>query len=252
MLSSRTRLLLGDETVERIRHSRVIVFGVGGVGSWCVEALVRSGVRHVTIVDSDRVCESNVNRQLMATSFTIGRVKVDALRERLLSICPEASIDARFEAFSADTASGFRLEEYDYIIDAIDSLQDKMLLIRMACDTGAVLFSSMGAARKLDPMRIKVAEFRKVYGCPLAKALRHGFRKQGNMPVKKFKCVFSDELLDNMGTTDEQRANGSLVHITGMFGFTLAGLVIQDIRESLSGGRLRPSCAGSDGCADGA
>ena len=225
---SRTRLLIGDETAARLSDVRVIVFGVGGVGSWCVEGLVRSGVRRLTIVDQDRICPSNVNRQLMATVDTVGRVKVDALKKHLLTISPEAEIDARHEAFNAATAAAFDIGSYDYVVDAIDSLQDKMLLIRTACDAGVRLFSSMGAARKLDPTRVKVAEFWKVYGCPLARSLRQGFKRSGLMPSRKFKCVFSDELLDNAGMSDEPRANGSLVHITAVFGFTLAGLVIED------------------------
>ncbi len=229
---SRTRLLLGDTVMERIRSARVAVFGVGGVGSWCVEGLVRSGVRHVTIVDFDRVSTSNINRQLMATAHTVGRVKVEAMKEHLLEINPSAEITAVNGRFCAGTADTFRLEDYDYIIDAIDSIDDKMLLITKACDTRAVLFSSMGAARKLDPARIQVAEFRKVRGCPLARTLRNRFRKAGIMPSRKFMCVFSEELLDNAGCSGEPRANGSLLHITGIFGFTLAGLVIGDIAGS--------------------
>ena len=159
---SRTRLLLGDDATERLCATRVIVFGVGGVGSWCVEALVRSGVRHITIVDPDRVCPSNINRQLMATTSTVGKPKVEVLRDRLLDISPEAEVDARFMAFSADTATEFNLNDYDYVVDAIDSIADKMLLIRTACRSKATLLSSMGAARKLDPSRIKVTEFWKV------------------------------------------------------------------------------------------
>ena len=226
---SRTRLLVGDEAAGRLSEIKVIVFGVGGVGSWCVEGLVRSGVRRITIVDPDLVCPSNVNRQLMATADTVGQVKVDALREHLLTVSPGAEIDARHEAFNAATAAGFDIGGYDYVVDAIDSLQDKMLLIRTACDAGVRLFSSMGAARKLDPARVKVAEFWKVYGCPLARSLRQGFKRSGLMPSRRFKCVFSDELLDNAGTPDEPRANGSMVHVTAVFGFTLAGLVIGDV-----------------------
>ena len=226
---SRTRLLVGDEAAGRLSEIKVIVFGVGGVGSWCVEGLVRSGVRRITIVDPDLVCPSNVNRQLMATADTVGQVKVDALREHLLAVSPGAEIDARHEAFNAATAAGFDIGGYDYVVDAIDSLQDKMLLIRTACDAGVRLFSSMGAARKLDPARVKVAEFWKVYGCPLARSLRQGFKRSGLMPSRRFKCVFSDELLDNAGTPDEPRANGSMVHVTAVFGFTLAGLVIEDV-----------------------
>ena len=226
---SRTRLLIGDDAARRLAAVKVIVFGVGGVGSWCVEGLVRSGVRRVTIDDPDCVCSSIVNRQLMATTETVGRVKVDALKEHLLTINPEAEIDARHAAFCADTADQFEFKEYDYVIDAIDSLQDKMLLIRTACDSPATLFSSMGAARKLDPTRVRVAEFWKVQGCPLARSLRQGFKKSGVRPSRKFLCVYSDELLDNAGTPQEPRANGSMVHITAVFGFTLAGLVIQKV-----------------------
>jgi len=128
----RSELLLGPEAMGRIAEKRVIVFGVGGVGSWCAESLVRSGIRRLTIVDSDRVCATNINRQLMATTKTVGQVKVDALKERLLTINPSAEITALQQLFTAETAESFELETYDYIIDAIDSLKDKALLILMA------------------------------------------------------------------------------------------------------------------------
>ena len=131
----RSELLLGDEAMSRIAEKRVIIFGVGGVGSWCAESLVRSGIRHLTIVDSDSVCASNINRQLMATTETVGCVKVDVLRERLLTINPAAEITAIHEFFTAETADSFHLDTYDYIIDAIDSLKDKALLILMATQT---------------------------------------------------------------------------------------------------------------------
>lgn len=226
---SRTRLLIGGEATARLMAVRVIVLGVGGVGSWCAEALVRSGVRHLTIADPDRVCPSNINRQLMAMSSTVGRPKVEVLRQRLLDISPEAEIEARFDAFNTATAESFSLGSYDFIIDAIDSIADKMLLIRTACRTDATLLSSMGAARKLDPSRIRTAEFWKVEGCPLARKLRQEFKRQGDLPAKKFRCVYSDELLSNQCTPDEPRANGSMLHITGVFGFTLAGMVINDV-----------------------
>lgn len=257
---ARARLLLGDETMERIGRARVIIFGVGGVGSWCAESLVRSGIRHLTIVDSDRVCVSNINRQLMATVETVGQVKVDVLKERLLLLNPDAEIDARRQIFNSETAESFGLDGYDYIIDAIDSLQDKLLLIEMACRTKARFFSSMGAALKLDPTRIRVTEFWKVQGCPLARALRQRFKKKKSRPVRKFLCVYSDELLENKGHDDvneasqnactaagngaggsdlqndelrpnKTRTNGSLMHITATFGLTIAGLVIQDITK---------------------
>ena len=224
--------------MERIFQKRVIIFGVGGVGSWCAESLVRSGICHLTMVDSDCVSVTNINRQLMATTETVGQVKVEALKQRLLSINPEADITALQMIFNEETAESFDLGSYDYIIDAIDSLKDKALLILMACQTKAKFFSSMGAALKLDPTRIQVTEFWKVKGDPLARALRNKFKSQKRFPAKKFQCVFSDELLQNLGSPSDEgeaptsfhkpQTNGSLVHITAIFGFTLAGLVIKD------------------------
>ena len=234
----RAELLLGTEAMERMAWKRVIIFGVGGVGSWCAESLVRSGIRRLTIVDSDRVCITNVNRQLMATTETVGRVKVDVLKERLISINPSAEITALQQVFTAETADDFHLDSYDYIIDAIDSLKDKALLILMACQTKAKFFSSMGAALKLDPTRIRTAEFWKVQGDPLARALRNRFKRDKQFPGRKFLCVYSDELLENKGNPpsdgevpsvfNKPQTNGSLVHITAIFGFMLAGLVVQD------------------------
>ena len=253
----RMELLLGNEAVGRIGSRRVIIFGVGGVGSWCAESLIRSGIRQLTIVDSDRVCITNINRQLMATTKTVGQVKVEALRERLLTINPKAEITALQKIFTEETAAGFDIGQYDYIIDAIDSLKDKALLIEMACQTKAKFFSSMGAALKMDPTRIQVTEFWKVKGDPLARALRNRFKKEKRFPKRKFLCVFSDELLQNMGhnatcgteqcmcpkaksgpgdpsllnhewCSSKAQINGTLAHITAIFGFMLAGLVIQD------------------------
>ena len=221
----RSELLLGGEAMSRIAEKRVILFGVGGVGSWCAESLVRSGIKHLTIVDFDRVDVTNVNRQLMATTKTVGQVKVDALKERLLDINPSAEITALQQMFTTETADSFHLETYNYIIDAIDSLKDKALLILMACNTEAQFFSSMGAALKLDPTRIKVAEFWKIQGDPLARTLRKRFKHDGQYPARKFQCVYSDELVEPQGA-----GKGSLVHITAIFGFMLAGLVIQDVK----------------------
>ena len=247
---SRAHLLLGEDAMTRIKDVKVIIFGVGGVGSWCAESLVRSGVRNLTIVDSDKVCVSNINRQRMATVDTIGEVKVIALKKILMSVLPDAKIDVRQETYCEETAGTFRLEEYDYIIDAIDSLKDKMLLIENATRTKARFYSSMGAALKLDPTKIRVSEFRDVKGCPLARALRQRFKRLKRYPHRKFQCVYSEELLENKGFFTEDsiprtscaemplnserdatkaRVNGSIMHITAMFGMTLAGLVIKDI-----------------------
>lgn len=219
----RAELLLGSETMELMAQQRVIIFGVGGVGSWCAEALVRTGIRQLTIVDFDRVDITNVNRQLMATTQTVGQVKVEALKERLLSINPDAEIVALQQVFTEETAADFHLDSYDYIIDAIDLLKDKALLILMACQTKARFFSSMGAALKLNPTKIQVAEFWKVKGDPLARALRNRFKKDKCFPRRKFQCVYSDEVVS---TTN---GKGSLVQITATFGMTLASLVIGDV-----------------------
>ena len=256
----RAELLLGGKALETIAQKRVIIFGVGGVGSWCAESLVRSGIRQLTLVDSDRICITNVNRQLMATIDTVGQVKVEALKQRLLSINPTADINAIQQIYTEETAESFHIEEYDYIVDAIDSLKDKALLIQRACETDAVFFSSMGAALKIDPTKIAVAEFWKVKGCPLAAALRRKFKKSKEFPKKKFKCVFSEELLTNVGMnsscgtsqclcpksqcapgnpalanhewcSSKAQINGTLAHITAIFGFTIAGLIVQDIQK---------------------
>ena len=257
----REELLLGADMMEVIASKRVIIFGVGGVGSWCAESLIRSGIRKLTIVDSDRVCITNINRQLMATTKTVGQVKVDALKERLLSINPHSEITALQQIFSEETAESFHLSSYDYIIDAIDSLKDKADLILRATKTDAKFFASMGAALKMDPTKISVAEFWKVKGCPLAAALRRKFKHNKTFPSKKFQCVYSEELLRNRGEnkscgtsqclcpkaaegpgradllnhewcTSKAQINGTIAHTTAIFGFTLAGLLIQDICKS--------------------
>ena len=227
---SRTERLFGSDGMERLRQTRVILFGVGGVGSWCAEALVRTGVGHLTMVDPDIVAYSNINRQCPASTSTVGRHKVEVMRERLLDINPQADIVAMAERFTADDAERFALDSYDYVIDAIDSMADKAALILLACRTRATLLSSMGAALKMDPSRIAVTEFWKVKGCPLAASLRRRFKKAGTFPAKKFKCVYSDELLRNK-PTDEADAtfNGSLMHATGIFGLTLASLVVRSV-----------------------
>ena len=242
---NRSLLLMGEDGMKRLASLRVIVFGVGGVGSWCAESLVRSGVGHITIVDSDKVCITNINRQAMATTKTVGQVKVEALKCRLLEINPSVNIDARQQIFCEETAGEFDLDSYDYIVDAIDSLKDKALLIELACHSKARFFSSMGAALKMDPTKVQVAEFWKVKGCPLARALRQRFNKLKRKPARKFKCVFSEELLKNRGEnvacdTDQcqgpSRVNGSVMHITAIFGLTIAGLILNEVyNKSRSG-----------------
>ncbi len=265
---NRTALLTGTDKLDEFTRKRIIIFGVGGVGSWTAETLVRTGYTDITIVDADRVAVSNINRQLPATSSTVGEIKVDVMRRLLLDINPEANITAIHGFYNANTAGNFDLTSYDYIVDAIDSLSDKALLIMHATDamaqtrhitpdnTGSrqtAFYSSMGAALKLDPSRIHVDEFWKVKGCPLAAALRRKFKKSGIFPTRKFQCVYSDELIPNRPlsapiiksvTTDNNTepsgtanyspmnfnkvaTNGSLMHITAIFGITLASLIIR-------------------------
>lgn len=235
---SRVIRLVGMDATEALAACRVIVFGIGGVGSWAAEALVRSGIGHITIVDADTVAASNINRQLPATISTVGEPKVEVMKRHFLDINPEAEIEIRAMRYTADTADTFDLDQYDYVIDAIDSLADKALLILRAAASKARLFSSMGAAMKMDPQRIAVAEFWKVKGCPLAAALRRRFKRSGVMPRRKFKCVYSDELVPNRGehldrsgamSFDKVAFNGAMCHITATFGMTLASLVVNEV-----------------------
>jgi tRNA A37 threonylcarbamoyladenosine dehydratase len=253
----RTELLLGPEIMSEIARKKVIIFGLGGVGSWCAESLVRSGIRNLTIVDSDRICVTNINRQLHATTQTVGEVKTDALKKRLLEINPYSIINGIQKIYNKDNHDFFHLDQFDYIIDAIDSLGSKINLIRRATRTDATFYSSMGASLKIDPTRVKVAEFWDVKGCPLGSKVRKMIRK-GDLPAKEFLCVYSEEMLEHKGSFsscgsdkclcpkyknapgDPQLAdhewcsqkaviNGTVAHITAIFGFTLAGLVIRDI-----------------------
>lgn len=259
---NRTELLLGDDVMQVLAKTRVIILGVGGVGSWCAEGLVRSGVTHLTIVDSDRVCITNVNRQLMATTKTVGQVKVDALKNHLLEINPKAQIDAIQSIYCEETADSFDLDSYDYVIDAVDSLKDKALLILRATQSKAKFFCSLGAALKTDPLKVRVAEFWDVRGCPLGAALRKKLKRAKTFPSRKFLCVYDDEVLPNRGhchtcgtekcmcpkaqngpgdpdllnhewCSSKAQINGTTVHITAIFGMTLSGLVIDDIYRNV-------------------
>ena len=229
---TRTERLLGADGLRKLSNARVILLGLGGVGSWCAEALVRSGLGHLTLVDPDRVDVTNINRQLPATTRTLGRPKVEVLKERLLEINPLCEITALQAHY--EKGADFGLASYDCIIDAIDSLTDKANLILEASACPGAFFSSMGAACKMDPTKVRVAEFFQVRGCPLGAALRKRLRKNGTLPAKPFLCVYDEEVLPNLGPEQDPGpgkaiANGTLAPITGIFGFTLAGLVIQHI-----------------------
>ena len=219
---SRTELLLGSEKMDRLASAKVILFGVGGVGSWCAEGLIRSGIGHLTIVDSDRVDITNINRQLMATTRTVGRLKVEVLRERLLEINPACRVEARFERFTG--FDGF--DGFDVVVDAIDSVDCKAELIIGATERGIPLVSSMGAALRTDPSKVVVMRFDKVEGDGLARALRQRFKKIGRYPAAKFRCVCSTEQPMPLAPSAEK---GSLMQVTATFGMCLAAETVNAI-----------------------
>lgn len=225
---SRSEALLGREAMEALRTKRVILFGVGGVGSWAAEALVRTGLTHLTIVDGDTVQASNINRQLPATRATMGMPKVEALRERLLSLNPEAEIIARHEMVNADWLATNGMENYDYVIDAIDSVADKTdLLLYASRIKGLKIFSSMGAALRFDPTQVTTGELMSIKGDALAKAVRERMKRLDRHPSKKIRCVYSTEQAQRCET------RGSLMQVTAVFGCTLASLVIRDLSQAL-------------------
>jgi tRNA A37 threonylcarbamoyladenosine dehydratase len=250
----RLTLLTGAEAARALAEKRVIVFGIGGVGSWCAEALVRSGLGSVDIVDSDTVCITNINRQVQATGRTVGLLKTETLKDRLLEINPRCSITAYGKVFSRETAETFNIAGADYVIDAIDSLSHKLDLIEITHVAGTKIFSCMGMAQKLDPTRLKTADIWKTEGCPLARLVRQGLRKRGFK--EHLTVIYSDELLPlhtEIGVAcgqaqclcparnkDDPNApvewcsskkviNGSAVTVTAGAGMILASLVIRDV-----------------------
>ncbi len=219
---TRTEMMLGKDGVEALKQAHVAVFGIGGVGGYAVEALVRAGVGELTLVDSDRVCASNINRQIIATSRTVGSFKTEAARERALEINPDARINTRECFFCAENAGEFDFSAFDYVIDAIDSVRSKILLIRTARECGTPIISSMGAGNKLDPTRFRVADISKTFSDPLAKAVRTELRRHG---IDRLKVVFSDE----PPCISAGRTPGSISFVPSVVGLILAGEVIKDI-----------------------
>ena len=224
MIFDRARTLLGEEAFERLKAKKVAIFGLGGVGGWCAEALVRTGVRNLMLVDFDSIAPSNVNRQVMATSSTIGEVKIEALSKRLKEISPDVELELQPRRYDETSAGTFALERFDFVVDAIDSIDCKMRLIReVVALERAVLLSSMGAARRFDPTRVKMTPFSKVTGDALAKALRQRFRKSGGMPEKDFTCVWSDE----PPAPSADGSLGSIMQVTAVFGLVLASVIVR-------------------------
>lgn len=211
---------------ERILAGRVAIFGVGGVGGWCAECLARSGVGHLTLVDFDEVEETNVNRQVTATSKTVGLAKVEVLAERLRDINPGISLNAVKGRYTRDTAGSFNLVSCNVVIDAIDSIPDKADLIRHALSyEGVELFSSMGAALRFNPLMVRAGFFADIAGDHLAKSLRHQFRRTGGIPDRPFKCVWSAE----HGAKPVGGILASAMQVTAVMGLNLAHLALESL-----------------------
>ncbi|MBR5140336.1 MAG: tRNA threonylcarbamoyladenosine dehydratase [Clostridia bacterium] len=228
---SRTELLLGEDGIDRLRNARIIIFGVGGVGGYALEALVRSGVERIALVDADTVSVSNINRQIIATVNTVGMPKVEAARDRALSINPDAEITLFPIFYEEKNEKEIDLSSYDYVIDAIDTVTSKLRLIENAGSAGVPIISSMGAGNKLDPTAFKVADIYKTSVCPLARVIRTELKRRG---IKRLKCVYSEELPAKAVANDEstpktRHAPASLATIPSVVGLIIANEVIKDI-----------------------
>lgn len=228
---SRTALLVGPEGMERLFRARVAVFGVGGVGGYAVEALARSGIGRLDLVDGDRVCRSNLNRQLHATHATLGQYKAEAARRRVLEINPEAGVRAHICFYTPQTAERFDLSEYDYIVDAVDMVTAKLELAARAQEAGTPIISSMGAGNKLDPSAFRVADIYETSVCPLARIMRKELKKRG---VRRLKVVYSQEeprapLGGEVEEGQRRPIPGSTAFVPAVAGLIAAGEVVRDL-----------------------
>lgn len=229
---ARTELLLGQEAMELLSKARVAVFGVGGVGGYVCEALARSGVGSFDLIDSDVVAESNINRQIIATHKTVGQYKVDVMKERILDINPDADVRVYKCFFLPENAQDFPFAEYDYVVDAVDTVTAKIELVMKAKACNVPIISSMGAGNKLDGSRFQVADIYKTKVCPLAKVMRRELKLRG---VKKLKVVYSEELPITPATSTEEAPKGrraipgSVAFVPSVAGLILAGEVIKDL-----------------------
>jgi tRNA A37 threonylcarbamoyladenosine dehydratase len=243
---SRTELLLGKEAMDKLKDSRVAVFGIGGVGGYVCEALVRSGVGAFDLIDDDKVCLTNLNRQIIATRKTVGKYKVDVMKERILEINPDADVRVRKCFFLPENAEEFPFEEYDYVVDAVDTVTAKISLVMKAQEMNIPIISSMGAGNKLDGSQFRVADIYKTKVCPLAKVMRRELKKRG---VKKLKVVYSEEQptrpIEDMAIscrshcicppgaqhkcTERRDIPGSVAFVPSVAGLIIAGEVVKDL-----------------------
>lgn len=232
---SRTGLLLGEDGLERLRRARVAVFGLGGVGGYTVEALARAGIGTLDLIDNDTVSLSNINRQILATHATVGMAKTEAAKRRVLEINPEAVVYTYQVFYNGETAGQFDFSQYDYIVDAIDTVTGKLLIIQNAIAAGVPVISCMGTGNKLDASALQVADISKTTGCPLARIMRKELRKRG---IDHLKVVYStEEALVPVGAEAEAAAlgkrtiPGSTAFVPGAAGLMLAGEVIRDLSK---------------------
>ncbi len=229
---SRTEMLLGNEAIEKLASSRVAIFGVGGVGGYAVEALARTGVGKLDIIDSDTVSESNLNRQIYALRSTVGQYKVDAAKSRIRDINPSAEVRAYRTFYTPETADAFDFTEYDYVVDAIDTVAGKIALVVNADRAGVPIISSMGAGNKLDPTKFEVADIYSTSVCPLARVMRYELRRRG---IKKLKVVYSKEPpikpapTSDSDDTSRRSVPGSVAFVPSVAGLIIAGEVIKDL-----------------------
>ena len=246
---SRTQVLLGQDGMERLYNARVAVFGIGGVGGYVCEGLVRSGVGAFDLVDDDKVCLTNLNRQIIATRKTVGKYKVDVMRERMLEINPDCDVRVHKCFYLPETAAEFNFSDYDYVVDAVDTVTAKVTLVLEAQKAGVPIISCMGAGNKLDPSRFRVADIYKTQGCPLARVMRTALRKRG---VKKLKVVYSDEIptrpIEDMSIscrshcicppgakhtcTERRDIPGSTAFVPSVAGLIIAGEVVKDLSRA--------------------
>ena len=243
---SRTELLLGKEAMEKLKNAKVAVFGIGGVGGYVCEALVRSGVGAFDLIDDDKVCLTNLNRQIIATRKTIGKYKTDVMKDRILEINPDARVEVHKCFFLPENADEFPFEEYDYIVDAVDTVTAKISLVMKAQEMNVPIISSMGAGNKLDASQFRVADIYKTKVCPLAKVMRRELEKRG---VKKLKVVYSEEQptrpVEDMAIscrtncicppgaahkcTERRDIPGSVAFVPSVAGLIIAGEVVKDL-----------------------
>lgn len=243
---SRTQLLLGEDTMEVLKNARVAVFGVGGVGGYVCEALVRSGVGTFDLIDDDKVCLTNINRQIIATRKTVGQYKVDVMKDRMLEINPDVKVNVYKCFFLPENADDFPFSEYDYVVDAVDTVTAKIELVMKCKEAGVPIISSMGAGNKIEASAFKVADIYKTKMCPLAKVMRRELKKRG---VKKLKVVYSEEKpirpLEDMSSscqtncicppgakhkcTERRDIPGSIAFVPSVAGLIAAGEIVKDL-----------------------